>query len=339
MRLFRREGNDWKSIGVWTGSAFRLNPQLFDKDERFVVTPNAGLPRVRGNSGTVNLWDVGTQKGKKLAHLPVCGPVADLAIHPKTGDIAVATMGPVGSVVVSELDQGRFRQIGQPIQHRAGVERLAFNPDGTVLATEAEDGIGRLWRWPGHDGQSPSIQPSLIGSLSGLTGPSPMLAFSPNGSHLISDGGYLATDAGATMGQVWQFPGKTTDPLKGPRDRVMALVFRSGATPEVLSLNRENRLQRWSLQDDEKGEPLGACRGPNLVPTAAALALRPGGDVAASGTESGTLKLWWIDTGDVAAELKAHKTRVTTLAFSSDGRRLVSADRDGYAYVWAVPDP
>src|SRR5208282_2558061 len=31
-------------------------------------------------------------------------------------------------------------------------------------------------------------------------------------------------------------------------------------------------------------------------------------------------------------------TRVTTLAFSSDGRRLVSADRDGRTYVWPVPD-
>ena len=114
----------------------------------------------------------------------------------------------------------------------------------------------------------------------------------------------------------------------------MALAFRTGESPEVLSLNRENRLQQWSL----KGDPLGSCRGPILVPTAAALALRPGGDIAASGTENGTLKLWWIDTGDEAAELKAHNTRVTTLAFSADGHRLVSADRDGETRVWPVPD-
>ena len=334
MRLFRRDSEDWKPAGAWTGSAFRLTPQLFDQDERFVVTPNAGLLRVKGHAGSVNIWDLATQKPEKLEFAGRIGPVADLAIHPKTGQIAAATMGPAGSVVVWAADHGRYRQTGPPIKHPAGVERLVFNPDGTVLATEAEDGIGRLWPWPLHNGQAPGNQPNLLRSLSGLTGPSPILAFSSNGSELISDGGYLATDAGATIGQVWQLSGKPAVALQGPRDRVMALAFRTGESPEVLSLNRENRLQQWSL----KGEPLGSCRGPILVPTAAALALRPGGDIAASGTENGTLKLWWIDTGDEAAELKAHNTRVTTLAFSADGHRLVSADRDGETYVWPVPD-
>jgi WD40 repeat protein len=264
--------------------------------------------------------------------------VTDLAIHPKTGQLAAATMGPTSSVVVWELDQGRYHQIGRPVKHPAGVERLAFNPDGTILATEAEDGMGRLWPWPIVDGQLPRARSGLTGSLVGLTGPSPMLAFSPNGSDLVSDGGYLATDAGATMAQVWQLSGKTTAALKGPRDRVVALAFGTGETPEILSLNRENRLQLWSLKDDEKGEPLGSCRGPNLVPTASSLAPRPGGVIAACGTDSGVLKLWWTDTGNEAADLKAHNSRVTTLAFSADGSRLVSADSDGWTYVWAVPD-
>lgn len=339
MRLFRRDGQDWKPVGVWTGSAFRLTPQLFDKDERFVVTPNAGLLRIKGETGSVKVWDVEKKTLVQELDKPDggLGPVADLAIHPKGDQIAAATMGPAGSggpagsVVVWVVDQGRFRQIGPPIKHPAGVERLTFGPDGTVLATEAEDGIGRLFPWPLHDGQAPR-------TLCGLTGPSPLLTFSSNGSHLISDGGYLATDAGATIGQVWNLSGNTTAPLKGPRDRVVALAFRSGETPELLSLNRENRLQRWSLKDNEKGDPLGSCRGPNLVPTAAALALRSGGDIAASGTKTGVLKLWWIDTGDEAAELVAHETRVTTLAFSIDGHRLVSADRDGKTNVWDVPD-
>ncbi|MGZ3415640.1 MAG: WD40 repeat domain-containing protein, partial [Isosphaeraceae bacterium] len=256
MQLFRRDSEDWTPAGASTGSAFRLTPQLFDQDERFVVTPNAGLLRVKGHAGSVNIWDLATQKPEKLELAGGIGPVADLAIHPKTGQIAAATMGPTGLVVVWDVDHGRFRRVVPPIKHPAGVERLVFNPDGTVLATEAEDGMGRLWPWPLQDGQAPRIQSGLIGSLSGLTGPSPILAFSSNGSELISDGGYLATDAGATIGQIWQLSGKTTAPLKGPRDRVVALTFRSDETPEILSLNRENRLQRWSLKDDEKGDPL-----------------------------------------------------------------------------------
>ena len=330
MRLFRRHGRGWRPTGIWTGSASRLTPQLFDKDERFVVTPNAGLLRVSGTTGSLNLWDVRTQKGERLAQADGIDPVADLAIHPQTGQIASATIGRACSVLAWAVDQGRFRRIGPPIRHPAGVERLAFSPNGTVLATEAEDGIGRLWSWPLYDGQAPRTLP-------GLTGPSPSLAFSSDGLLLISDGGYLATDAGATIGQVWDLSGKTIAPLKGPRDRVLTLAFRPGGTPEVLSMNRENRLQRWSLKDGERGEPR-LLPGSLPAPTSAALALRPGGDIAASGTETGLLMLWWIDTGEEAAELKAHKTRVTTLVFSTDGHRLVSADRDGETNIWDVPN-
>jgi WD40 repeat protein len=327
MRLYRRDWSDGKPVRVWPGSAWRLTPQLFDPAERFVVTPNAGLLRIEGKSGAVSVWEVASAQQPTWTQIVKAGPVTDLAVHPSSHAIAAATAGPLGSVLAWD-EEGR--PIGEPIRHPAGVERLAFRPDGKALATEGEYGQGRLWDWPLRDGETPRI-------LTGLTGPSPVLIFSDDSSHLISDGGYLATDGAATIGQIWDPSGTTAIPLKGPRDRVVTLAFaRVGDDSEVLSINHANRLQRWSLNGEDKGDPRGTCRGPNLKPTAAAI--RPGGDLAASGTKSGTLKLWWTDKGDEIAELKAHKRRINSLQFSGDGRRLVSTSDDGLACVWSVPD-
>ena len=158
---------------------------------------------------------------------------------------------------------------------------------------------------------------------------------------LRSDGGYLATDFGAAIGQVWNInSGEAAAPLMGPRERLVALSFPQGRVSEVVSINRENRLQHWSLAN---GDPVGSCRGPALVPTAAAV--HPDGRLAVSGTADGTVKLWSTDSGAVIADLvaadvepKAHGAQVTSLAFSGNGRRLVSSGYDGKACVWTVPE-
>ena len=334
MRLYRRGRDDFQPVSdPWPGSAFRLDPQLFDKDERVVVTPNAGLLRIKGDIGSVLVWDVA--KGRCVQTLKgpggLLGPVSDLAVRLQSRSIAAATAGAAGTVVVWD-EHGRL--IGSPLYHPDGVERVAFSPDGKSLATEADDGIGRIWDWPLCDGQKPAA------SLTGLTGPSPVLAFSNDGSRIASDGGYLATDAGACIAQIWHLSsqpptaGRSATFLKGPRDSVVALSLHQAEISLVLTINRENRLQRWSA---ESGDSLGSCRGPYLIPTAAAVS--PDGIFAVSGTADGALVLWTTETARVTAELKGHTAGITSVSFSRDGRSILSTGRDGKACVWSVPEP
>jgi transcription initiation factor TFIID subunit 5 len=51
----------------------------------------------------------------------------------------------------------------------------------------------------------------------------------------------------------------------------------------------------------------------------------------------------WIDVWDTAtwekiATLEGHTQRILALAFSADGRSLVSGSMDTSAMVWAIPD-
>ena len=225
IRLYRRDGDDYKQAAdPWPGSAFRLTPHLFDKDERVVVTPNAGLLRVKGDTGTVLVWDVATGACVQTLKGPggLLGPISDLAVQPEGRSIAAATEGPSGTVVVWD-EHGNLA--GRHLSHSGGVERVAFSPDGKSLATEAEDGIGRIWDLPLRGGQTPTA------SLPGLTGPSPVLAFSEDGSHIASDGGYLATDAGACVAQVWHLSSQgpavagSTTLLRGPAIRWWPFLY------------------------------------------------------------------------------------------------------------------
>ena len=57
-----------------------------------------------------------------------------------------------------------------------------------------------------------------------------------------------------------------------------------------------------------------------------AVAFAPDGRSVASTGEDGSIRLWEATTGNELAKLTGHKYQVTSLAFSQDGKMLVSAD-------------
>jgi WD40 repeat protein len=329
MRLFHHQQDGWKQAATpWPGSAGRLSPELFDRDERLLITPTAGLLQVREGNGSVWLWDVAErdQPRKRFTTPEGLGPVADVAIHPAGQQIAAAVQGTPGAVHVWNLDG---EVACPPLIHPLGVERVVFSPDGQRLVSEAEDGQGRMWPWRPADGKRPA---AVV--LTGLTGPQPQLAFSPDGTLLASDGGNLATDAGAGVGLIWGPGGQRSALLGGPRESLLALRFVAG---EILTINRADQLKRWKVEH-AVGVPVGLCRGPIMRATAAAVS--PDGTHAATGASDGIVKIWHTDTGSTCTELKGHSEQITSVAFSPDpaGKYLVTASLDGSARVWPVAE-
>jgi WD40 repeat protein len=57
----------------------------------------------------------------------------------------------------------------------------------------------------------------------------------------------------------------------------------------------------------------------------------------ATGSKSGLLILWNVQTQTKIAEVQAHEGAVILVAFSFDGGKLITASEDGTAAIWQVP--
>jgi WD40 repeat protein len=69
-------------------------------------------------------------------------------------------------------------------------------------------------------------------------------------------------------------------------------------------------------------------------------ALSPDGRVlAAGGWGHNRISLWDVKTGQLRGYLEGHRHQLLNLAFSRDGRRLVSVDEKGVVKVWAAEFP
>jgi WD40 repeat protein len=67
-----------------------------------------------------------------------------------------------------------------------------------------------------------------------------------------------------------------------------------------------------------------------------AVTFSPDGKRIATGGEDGSVGLFDAQTGERQLILPGHDFLVTGLAFTRDGRRLVSASPDGVVRVWAL---
>ena len=250
---------------------------------------------------------------------------------------------------------------GAPMQaHTGAVNSAAFSPDGTLLASVADDATLRVWDartgaprgdpFNGHEGQVWSVAVSADGKaiatggedgtvrlwdaasgkargepLKGHTNRVWALAFSPDGSTLVSGSDDMTV-------RLWDVPtGQPRGlPLKGHVGAVSAVAFSPDGSL-LASGGADNLVRLWSVRT---GEPRG-------MPMAGhtdrvwSVAFSPDGATVASGAEDQTLRLWDVGSGQPrGSAVEGHKDRVWRVAFSADGRSMASASNDRTLARW-----
>jgi WD40 repeat protein len=226
-----------------------------------------------------------------LALLPSRAPAAGPHLDAQGDALAAAVRLRLGTV--------RFR-------HGGFVSRVAFSPNGRLLATQASDNWVHLWDVKTgkelHRLRGMNVHP---------------LAFSPDGKLLASAGGFWDVTAGHWVRKY---------PVTG--------------TPSALAFAPDGKhlalggYEKWLILIDwHTGREVRRFAGPFERPTS--LAFTRDSRTLAAADGNGTVRLWEVATGKERRRF-IHPGWVGALALSPDDRTLVSSSWSRTLYVWDV---
>jgi RNA polymerase sigma factor (sigma-70 family) len=227
-----------------------------------------------------------------------------LAFAPR-GDL-VAACSEDGSVVfwdtLTGQERGRIRiAVDGPAGYVSNmISAIAFAPDGKTLAVAPQDQTVRL------------LDVAASKQKNGPTGQQPVrsVAITPDGKTVVTGhiGGALAWWDGVT--------GKRLHAVEEPAGSYLLALTRDGAK---LFAVEGNRLHIWDVAGRKAlPDPL-----PVLPDMPMCIALSPDGGLLATGARTGKIQVWDLKTGQ-SSSLKGHRGEVLCLAFTPDGKQLLS---------------
>lgn len=242
--------------------------------------------------------------------------------------------------------------------HTASVLAVDFSPDGNLVASGSVDNTLRLWR----------VKPgNLLRTMRGHPFPVSAVKFSPNGA-------MLATGSTDGIIRIWNVSdARLLKELTGHAGRISGLSFSgdgrylvSGADDFTVRIWRMSNFSLYQLIDEGMSAITGVKFSPDNLSiawseangtvrirtlagswklvfnldglSAHSLDFHPAGDRLAAGFSNGSIHIIDIASGYSIQILKSHTQPVNCLAFTADGRWLVSGSKDGSARLWSAEE-
>ncbi|MFN8375063.1 MAG: protein kinase [Anaerolineae bacterium] len=306
-------------VARFDGHASQVTSVVFSSDSQSIISGSTDM--------TLRAWSI--EPGIEIARLQQPAPIADFALSADNSQaLTVGTDGSLTDWDVTGLAQLWTVATG----HTSAVNAVAINPAGTRALTASDDRTLILWDLSSG---------AALRTLTGHTNQVKDVAFSADGRFALSgsrDRTLILWDMdenSATFGQpVRVFAARHTNVIN-------AVALNADGTL-ALSASSDNTVILW---DVATGAALRTFSGHEAE--VLSVVFSADGAYALSGSADKTVILWDVATGtalrrfgtttaDEAALASGHTDWVTSVAFSPDGRQVVSASRDRSVLVWDV---
>ena len=317
-----RTGQHQSRVATGRELAAAANANLEVDPERSILLALEAVKRTRSTDGSV-LPEAEEALHRAVAasrierRVPGIGGRLDWS---PDGTVFVAE-GPEGSGIVDIRDAGTGESVRSFRGNGDDVRDVAFNHDGTLLATTGEDGAARIWD-PDTGETLHTVESPDAGDL-GVSGPS----FSPDGSRFAAawpgDGVVKVLDLGT--GRVVQeirsvpHPGGTSFDPSGAR-----IAVGSDTGPMA------------AVSDVESGDEVFTLEGHSGVVTD--IAWSPDGKSIATASQDRSARIFDARTGAPRFAILGRGGEVYDLDWNPDATRLVTGHGDGAARVWHVTE-
>jgi WD40 repeat protein len=239
-------------------------------------------------------------------------------------------------VLVWNVEANQMQNIyeGHAIGDFGRIRSITFNRDCTLIASASKDSTVKIW-----DLNTEKLYASLKTEK-----PVNTVSFSPEGSVLVS-----GTSDGNI--EIWDVKSKSRlDILKSNLSSINSVAFSSDGS--MLAIGGEDNWADadWEchnsdsvnakflqILDMKTNEVIYVLDGHSEQVNS--VAFSPNGQVLATGSDDGNVKLWDVNSGKEILTLSSQDNKdltseITSVAFSSDGQLLASSSVDGYVTIW-----
>jgi WD40 repeat protein len=244
----------------------------------------------------------------------------DLSISPNFGGVPDLTMTPTIPVNLAPITPPKFAPQRSFKGHSSWITAVAFNANGSELASASWDRSVKMWDLPSGE---------EVNTVTRKMKEVQTLAFSP-------DGRWLATENSSNVVTIWDAK-SGREVLSLPGNKPLGLLGKSWVYSIAFSPNGrwlasgldEKTIRIWDVETGLPVRDLAADRRSVIY-----VAFSADGRFLASGADDKTINIWDLTSGKVIHTLSGHTKNVYAVAFSPNGRWIASVSADKTVRLW-----